>query len=156
MAIFSATSSTFCPSRWVSSRHPSVPACSKVLGLPAAVIQTGISFCTGRGSVRVSTRLPFGPGKATASPRHRRRTMSMRAIISSCRLANASGIRMKSFGCQPEAKEMPTRPFEMLSTKAQSSATRTGWCSGITQLPARICTREVMPAMAALVTTGLG
>ncbi len=62
----------------------------------------------------------------------------------------------KSLGCQPEANETPTRPCEMLSTTAHSSATRIGWCSGSTQLPARICRRVVIAAIAALVTAGFG
>ncbi len=63
--IFSATSSTFWPSRCVSRWQPSSPACWKVSGLPAAVSQTGSSGWIGRGSVRMSTGLPCGPGKAT-------------------------------------------------------------------------------------------
>ena len=73
-----------------------------------------------------------------ASPRHRRRTTSMLASISFLRLAKAAGAMTKSLGCQPDANDTPTRPCEMLSTKAHSSATRIGWCSGSTQLPARI------------------
>ena len=49
----------------------------KVSGLPADVTQYGSSFCTGRGRMRVSTALPSGPSKGSASPRHRRRTTSM-------------------------------------------------------------------------------
>ena len=80
----------------------------------------------------------------------------MLASISFLRLAKAAGAMTKSLGCQPDANDTPTRPCEMLSTKAHSSATRIGWCSGSTQLPARIFSRVVMAAMAALVTAGLG
>ena len=51
---------------------------------------------------------------------------------------------------------MPTRPFEMLSTTAHSSATRSDECSGQTTLPARIPTRSVIAATAAPVTAGFG
>jgi hypothetical protein len=43
-----------------------------------------------------------------------------------------------------------------LSTSAQSSATRIGWCSGSTTLPARIATRFVIAASAAPATAGFG
>ncbi len=76
--------------------------------------------------------------------------------ITARRSAKSSGLNTKSLACQPEANDSPTRPPERLSTTAQSSATRIGSCSGNTTLPARICTRSVMVAMAALVTAGLG
>ncbi len=38
----------------------------------------------------------------------------------------------------------------------QSSQTRIGWCSGSTRLPARIRTRSVAIASAALSTDGFG
>ena len=74
----------------------------------------------------------------------------------SLRLANLSGYSAKSLGCQPAAKDMPTRPLERLSTSDQSSARRIVLCSGETQLPARIWMSLVMVAIAALLTTGLG
>jgi hypothetical protein len=51
---------------------------------------------------------------------------------------------------------MPTRPPEMLSTTLHASATRAGWCSGMTTEPARICTFDVIAATAAAVTAGSG
>ena len=59
-------------------------------------------------------------------------------------------------GCHPDAKAIPARPFDRLSIIAQSSATRRGWCSGRTQLPARILTRSVQAARAAALRAALG
>jgi hypothetical protein len=132
------------------------PASMKVCGLPAEVTQYGNSFCTGRGSVRSSTGLPSGPSKATVSPRHNLRTTSMLRNITFLLSAKLPGISAKSFGCQPEANEMPTRPLEMLSTTDHSSATRAGWCSGSTTLPARMPTCSVTAATAAPATAGFG
>jgi hypothetical protein len=72
------------------------------------------------------------------------------------RAAKFCGASTKSSGCQPAAKLMPTRPFDRLSTSAQSSAMRMGEWSGDTQEPARTCTRFVIAAIAALATAGFG
>ncbi len=81
---------------------------------------------------------------------------SISSIIRCLCVPKTPGRSTKSLGCQPAAKEMPTRPFERLSTSAHSSATRIGWWSGFTQLPARIFTRSVITASAALATEGFG
>ena len=128
----------------------------KVSGLPAEVTQYGRSFCTGRGRMPTSTSLPVAPGKLHFSPRHSLRTVSMLRSMMFLLSAKFSGLSTKSFGCQPEANEMPTRPLEMLSTTDHSSATRSGWCSGSTTLPARILMRSVTAAMAAPATAGFG
>ena len=80
----------------------------------------------------------------------------MPSSITSLRSAKFCGCSTKSFGCQPEAMAMPARPAERLSTSAQSSAARIGWCSGSTQEPPRTLTRLVRPATAAELTAGLG
>lgn len=80
----------------------------------------------------------------------------MPSIISSRRFSYFSGAKTKSLACQPDATEMPTRPPDRLSTRDHSSATRTGWWSGSTTLPARMATRFVTVATAAPTTEGLG
>ena len=42
------------------------------------------------------------------------------------RSSKFSGMSAKSFACQPDANERPTRPPERLSTTDHSSATRIG------------------------------
>src|SRR6266481_6121975 len=64
--------------------------------------------------------------------------------------------KAKSSACHPDARAIPTRPLERLSTTDHSSAMRIGLWSGRTTLPARISMRRVTAAIAALVTDGLG
>ena len=92
----------------------------------------------------------------TLSPRHSFLSVSASRNILALRSAKFAGAMAKSLGCHPDATETPTRPPERLSTTAHSSATRTGECNGRTTLPARICTRVVVAAIAALVTEGFG
>src|SRR3569833_543489 len=63
---------------------------------------------------------------------------------------------MKSSGFQPEAKEIPTRPPDKLSTIDHSSVMRMGLWSGATTLPALSCSRLVVAASAACRTAGFG
>ena len=75
-----------------------------------------------------------------ASPRQSRRTVSMPLEHHvACASAKFSGARTKSFGV-PAGGERDARPGrrERLSTTDHSSATRIGWCSGSTTLPARM------------------
>ena len=90
------------------------------------------------------------------SPRQSRRTISMPSNVRCLRSAYASGARAKSFGFQPMAKDTSTRPSERLSTTAHSSATRMGWCRGMTTLPARILMRSVVSASTTPASAGLG
>ncbi len=120
------------------------------------VIQIGNSGCLGIGNSLTSISLAEPSRTRRGSPRQSAWICSIRWNISSRWLPNASGANTKSFGCQPEAQAMPTRPCERLSTIDHSSATRTGWCSGSTTLPARSSMCEVSRASAALNTDGLG
>ncbi len=57
----------------MSTFAPAFAAATKLSGLPAIVTQTGSSFWTGRGRIRVSTVSPAPLTKGSDSPRHKRR-----------------------------------------------------------------------------------
>ncbi|CAM4176972.1 hypothetical protein COSO111634_34450 [Corallococcus soli] len=135
---------------------PSSPAIRKVSGLKAAVIHTGSSACTGRGRMATSTSTPAPLVRRTVPPFHSARTSSTPRRTASGRWWKFWGAKTKSFAFQPVAKDTPARPLERLSMTDHSSATRSGSCSGNTTLPARMDTRSVTMASAALVAVGLG
>ena len=125
--------------------------------MPALVIQTGSSGCTGAGKIAHRPLLADPVGNSTCSPRHSRRTVSIVSTITlAARRRSSPAASTKSVACQPDANETPTRPLDRLSTTDHSSAMRTGWCSGATTLPARTPTRSVTAATAAPVTAGFG
>ena len=135
---------------------PERPALRNVSMLPAEAIHMGGRGRIGLGSTLTSISSPAPFLTLIFSPAHRRSTVSMDSCITSRRRSKFSGFRTKSLTCQPLANERPTRPCEMLSTTAHSSATRIGSCRGITTLPARSSTLLVIDAIAADVTAGLG
>ena len=141
---------------FVSTLAPRRPASTNVSTLPAEAIQIGGRDWMGRGSTLTSIILPAPFGTEIDSPRHSLSTVSIDSFITSRRRSKLPGINAKSFACQPEANERPTRPPDNWSSTAQSSATRRGLCRGNTMLPARSCTREVMVESAAVVTAGFG
>lgn len=109
-----------------------------------------------------------GPGAATpgSRPAHRRRSAAG-SPRQSCRIspmprivprrsAKLCGARTKSFACHPEANATPTRPPDQVVDHHHSSATRTGFCSGRTTLPARSFTRSVSVESAERTTDGEG
>ena len=101
--------------------RPWRPASSNDAGLPAVVYHMGSSSCTGRGSV-ITDSGPLGPSNVTWSPRHRLRTVSTSSMSRSFERPWFSGRSTKSRGCHPEATAIPTRPPDILSRTAHSSA----------------------------------
>ena len=89
---------------------------------------------------------------AAPQPPHVLDTAEQRLVA----IAVPCGFNAKSSGFQPDANDIPTRPFERLSTTDHSSVSRSGLCSGMTTLPAMRRTREVSRAMAACSVAGLG
>src|SRR5581483_4232422 len=120
------------------------------------VSQNGSSRCFGIGTSLTLVFSPLPDLNDNDSPRHNLRTTSIPSSIMRRRSSYESGAKTKSLGCQPEAKDIPTRPWDKLSTIAHSSATLTGLCNGITTLPARMLRRCVSLAIAAAKTEALG
>ena len=109
-ASFSATSSSFWPSRWVSRRQPSSPACERLRVARRGDPDRQLCLNGARQGPHLD-RLAGGAGKAAA---FRRATGGARSSMSrASRPCDRRRLRRstKSLGCQPDANETPTRPL---------------------------------------------